>query len=187
MPSRIATSPFANNASPHNQFHSNNAHYPLGLLPAPSPPSCQNLPRAVTSTMEHNTMTFGRSVSMPLLQQESEERNPQFSSGVANEGQYRALQHSPGFQVYRNQAADIWSPNGNGFASPFAPVNENPIRDASSKSKSPASQMPMRSAFSMKGTSLTQYHPLRYTELQRGRCTRTNRQPKIDILKCYSS
>lgn len=59
---------------------------------------------------------------MPLLQQQADDRKSRDNGFAVYDEQYLALQHSLGFQNYRNQAAGVWSLNGNGFTDPLAPV-----------------------------------------------------------------
>ncbi|KAH5158236.1 hypothetical protein HBH69_070900 [Parastagonospora nodorum] len=75
--------------------------------------------------MENNKSTFGRSVSMPIFQnQQQDEPNAQNNGVAVHFDQYDALQHSPGFQTFRNQANSVWSRNGNGFANPLSKIHE---------------------------------------------------------------
>lgn len=62
---------------------------------------------------------------MPIFQNQQQDDSDAQSNGVAVPiEQYDALQHSPGFQSFRNQANSVWSRNGNGFASPLSKINE---------------------------------------------------------------
>jgi hypothetical protein len=69
--------------------------------------------------MENLTSTFSRSASRPLFQQQADDKNSRDNGVAVFNEHYRALQHSPGFQDYRDQAAPVWSSNGNGFTSPL--------------------------------------------------------------------
>lgn len=102
--------------------------------------------------MEHDTSAFSKSVSMPLLQQQTEQHNAAVNGKLANEQQYSALQHSPGFQDYRNQAADMWSPDRKGFPRHLSSLDgdQNDL-ETNGTSKPPASEKIMRRGLDMNG------------------------------------
>jgi hypothetical protein len=54
---------------------------------------------------------------MPLSQQQNREKSPEGNGKIVHEDQYRALQHLPGFQNFRDQQAGVWSPSAKGFSS----------------------------------------------------------------------
>jgi hypothetical protein len=76
----------------------------------------QPIRNSSTSIMDKRTPTFGRSVSMPLFQQAAGEQNATGNDDVVREEQYSELQHSPGFQSFRDQQARVWSSSGYEFA-----------------------------------------------------------------------
>jgi hypothetical protein len=92
--------------------------------------------------MEHDTSAFSKSVSMPLLQQQTEQHNAAVNGKLANEQQYSALQHSPGFQDYRNQ----------GFLRHLSSLDgdQNDL-ETNGTSKPPASEKIMRRGLDMNG------------------------------------
>lgn len=60
---------------------------------------------------------------MPIFQNQQRDDSNSHLNGVAVPvEQYDALQHSPGFQTFRDQANSVWSRNGNGFASPLSKI-----------------------------------------------------------------
>lgn len=68
--------------------------------------------------MENRKSTFGKSASMPLLQQDLQQ-SPQQENQPVYADQYQSLQQSPGFQEFRaSPNAQMWSPPANGFLSP---------------------------------------------------------------------
>jgi hypothetical protein len=76
----------------------------------------QPIRNSSTSVMDKRNPTFGRSVSMPIFQQAAGEQNGNGNGDVVREEQYSELQHSPGFQSFRDQQARVWSSSDYGFA-----------------------------------------------------------------------
>ncbi|KAH7080525.1 hypothetical protein BKA63DRAFT_600848 [Paraphoma chrysanthemicola] len=75
--------------------------------------------------MENRKSTFGKSASMPLLHQDSQQ-SPQQENQPVYSDQYQSLQQSPHFQSYRNSPnAQIWSPPASGFLSPGSRWSSN--------------------------------------------------------------
>jgi hypothetical protein len=55
---------------------------------------------------------------MPVFQQQADDKNSRDNGVAVSTEHYRAFQHSPGFQEYRDQAASVWSSNSDGFTNP---------------------------------------------------------------------
>jgi hypothetical protein len=75
--------------------------------------------------MEKRTPTFGKSASIQLSKQQNGEQSNEGEHGVVHEEHYRALQHSPGFQNFRDQQVGVWSPRDNGFSGSCKLSNRN--------------------------------------------------------------
>jgi hypothetical protein len=103
--------------------------------------------------MENNKSAFGRSVSMPIFQQQREEITDSRNIGVAVcDEQYDALQQSPSFQTYRNQAAGVWSVNGNGFVRPLPRTYGVKNGNHATNGSTAPNDAPFGSDFDRKGT-----------------------------------